>query len=624
MGGAIWIRESADSALQLHYQINLKQTSLAEDHEAQVKHGRLLERLLESAEPTLVAPHSEGSDASGNPTEYLLVVGPLKVDQQVVGLVEIFQRPGAGPTTQRGYLRFLKQMSDIASDYLSNHQIRSFADQQAMWQQLEQFVRLVHQGLDTEQTVYTIANESRRLLGCDRVSVAIANGRRMRIRSVSGLDSIERRAEQVKKLGVLATRVCRAGEPLWYSGDDTDLPPQIENKLHDYVDKSHSKMLAIIPLHETQSADSETGSAGPRIGRPLGALIVEQLKDSQVSPTLEKRVEVVVEHSQTALSNAREHNGIFLMPLWRTLGRFTSHFRGGNLMRTALGIGALTTLTFFLCGFPYAFSLGASGVLKPQIQHEVFAQVDGVLEDVLIPDGYGTIVEEGQKLAIMSNNDLKVEIENLEGEINRTRKQMDALQFSRVEDMDRIDAITLSGEFAKAAEEEKSLRRRLEIKLSQLAQLEVRSPARGRVVNWQVRQNLLRRPVNRGQNLLTIVDPETEWEIELEMPERRVSHLMKAKRDSKSPLNVTFSLVSHPGEEFTGKLISIDQKLEVHSDDGNSARVKVAFDNQQVAQDLLRSGTRVTAKVHCGERAIGYVVFHELIETVQSTVMFWF
>ena len=283
VGGAIWIRDAVDGPLQLHYQINLKETSLAEDQAAQAQHSLLLNKLVEAAEPTLVAPQSGGSvghDHAGNPTKYLLVVGPLRIDQQIVGLVEIFQRPGAGPTTQRGYLRFLKQMCDIASEYLSNHQIRSFADQQAMWQQLEQFIRAVHQGLDTEQTTYTIANEARRLLECDRVSVAIAHGRRMRICSVSGLDSIERRAEQVKQLGALATRVCRAGEPLWYEGDDTDLPPQIEKKLHDYVDKSHSKMLAIIPLNKIHT-DDDSKSRSPSGSKPLGALIVEQLKDTR-------------------------------------------------------------------------------------------------------------------------------------------------------------------------------------------------------------------------------------------------------------------------------------------------------------------------------------------------------
>ncbi len=626
VGGAIWIRDAEDSPLQLHYQINLKQTTLADDEQAQKQHGQLLNKLVEAGEPMLVAPQSgtASDEDAGNPTEYLLVVGPLIIDQQPIGLVEIFQRSGAGPTTQRGYLRFLNQMCEIASEYLSNQRLRSFAEQQSMWQQLEQFIRTVHQGLDTDQTVYTIANEGRRLIDCDRVSVAIAQGRRMRIRSVSGLDSIERRAEQVKKLGGLATSVCRTGKSLWYNGDDSDLPPQIEKKLHDYVDKSHSKMLAIVPLKEVQPLDSESATNATAVGKPIGAIIVEQLKDSRISPTLEKRVEIVVEHSQTALTNSFEHNGIFLMPVWRALGRLMSLFRGGNLVKTTFAIATLGLVVAFLCWYPYAFALGASGVLKPQIQHEVFAQVDGVLQEILIPNGSDAIVDEGQTLAMMSNNDLRVEIDHLEGELNRTRKQMDTLQFSRVEDMDRIDAIMLSGEFSKAQVEEKSLQRRLEIKRNQEKLLEIRSPARGRVVNWQVRQNLLRRPVNRGQNLITIVDPDTEWEIELEMLERRVAHLMTSIRNAKNPLQVTFALVSHPGEEFTGRVVSVDQKLEVHSDDGNSALVRIAFNNQQVPEDLLRSGTRVTAKVHCGKRSIGYVVFHELIETVQSSVMFWF
>jgi multidrug resistance efflux pump len=626
VGGAIWIRDSANEPLQLHYQINLIKAGLTADPQAQVQHGLLLNKLADGGEPTLVAPNSgtRENNEAGNPTEFLLVVGPLVIDQQTVGLVEIFQRPGAGPTTQRGYLRFLMQMCEIASEFLCNQRLRLFAEQQLMWQQLEHFIRTVHQSLDTDTTVYTIANESRRLIDCDRVSVALARGNRCRIKSVSGLDSIERRAEQVKLLGSLSTKVIRAGQPLWYNGNDADLPPQIESRLHEYVDKSHSKMLAIIPLKHVNVAANDSASANSTRGKPIGALIVEQLKDSQISPTLEKRVEVVVEHSELALTNAVEHNSIFLMPLWKTLGRFTSLFRGEKLFKTGLVVATVAVLAAFLCWFPYPFSLGAKGSLTPEIQHEVFAQVAGVLQEIHIENGSDMIVESGQKLATMTNNDLRVEIENLEGELNQTRKQMETLQFSGATDMEQLDGIILSGEFEKAREKAISLERRLQIKLAQASLLEIRAPARGRVVNWQVRQNLLHRPVSRGQNLMTIIDPDTQWQVELEMPERRVSHLLEAMRASEQPLKVKFTLVSHPGQELTGQLLNVDQKLDVHSDEGNSALVRVAFDNTQVDPELLRSGTRVSAKVECGQRPVGYVIFHELIETVQSSLLFWF
>ena len=108
------------------------------------------------------------------------------------------------------------------------------------------------------------------------------------------------------------------------------------------------------------------------------------------------------------------------------------------------------------------------------------------------------------------------------------------------------------------------------------------------------------------------------------MPERRLAHLSRAMEKSDEPLRVTFALLSWPGKEFAGELISVDQKLDVYSDEGNAALVRVRFQNDEIQQELLRSGTRVTGKVHCGTRSIGYALFYELIETVQSKWQFWF
>ena len=630
VGGAIWVKPTSDSPLQLGYQINLKQTGIVENAQAQQQHGLLLNQLLESGEPDLVAPLSgtEQSTDAGNPTEFLLIVGTLKIDQETTGLVEIFQRPGAGPATQRGYLRFLSQMCEIASDFLRTQQLRTFQEQQLVWQQLEQFIRQVHCGLDTDQTAYSIANEGRRLLDCDRVSVAILEGQRATIRAVSGLDSIERRADQVKKLGALASRVIRAGQPLWYAGDDDDLPPQIEKRLHEYVDRSHTKLLAIIPLAQVDPEASEESSleksARPKPAKMLGALIIEHLTDSTIQESLKKRVQVVTEHSELALSNTSEYNSIFMMPVWRALGKATSLVRGGNLVKTVSVVLALVVIGAFLSLFPYPFALGSKGRLTPETQHEVFALVDGVLTDILVSDNADSLVSKGQLLARMTNSDLMLEIENLDGELQRVRKSLGAMLRARNQEMSHYERILLNGEYSEALETQKSLEQKLKIKRAEAESLNVVSPADGQVINWQIRQNLLRRPVNRGQKLMTVVDPNTVWQIELEMPERRVSHLIEANQQSEDGLDVTFALASYPGKEFRGKLLSIDQQLNVYSDEGNSVLVRVQFENDQVPKDLLRSGTRVKAQVQCGERSIGYVVFHDLIETIQSTFLFWF
>ncbi len=175
VGGAIWtVTETGQ--LSLEYQINLRETRLAESEEDQVRHGRLLRKVMTGGEGMLMAPHSGGRAAPRTARirpNFLLVLGPLKTANETAGVMEIFQRPGSSVTVQRGYLRFLMQMCELASEYLKSRKLQHFTDRQALWAQLEQFTRLVHKGLDPRETAYTIANEGRRLIECDRVSVAI-------------------------------------------------------------------------------------------------------------------------------------------------------------------------------------------------------------------------------------------------------------------------------------------------------------------------------------------------------------------------------------------------------------------------------------------------------------------
>ena len=630
-GGAIWIRQSAEEPLKLIYHINLKNTVLANDPTAQRQHAALLKKVADAGEPEIIAPHSQGLKANqaGNPTDNLLILGPLIVNNETIGLVEILQRSGAGPTTQRGYLRFLMQMCDIASDFLTNEKIRSFSSQQTMWSKFEQFIKSVHNGLDTKQTAYVIANEGRRVIDCDRVSVVLKKGRRCKVESVSGLDSIERRADQIKRLGSLAKTTIKGSAPIWYDGDDSQLPPQIETKLQKYVDQSHSKMVAIVPLYRQSRDLEETSETRPaKKGKPIGALIVEQLKDSRVTADFRKRVDVVAEQAQTAITNSQEYNEIFLLPLWKAIGKFTSAMRGGRLVKTIATVGVLCAVGAFLYLFPYPFSVGAKGKLIPQQQHQVYAQVDGVVKELFVSDLGDTVVEKGQVLANLSSNDLAVVIENLTNSIEEVQARLKTSEALRTQDsLDTFQQTTLQIDIEQARQEIIGLNNELQLRIEEAEHLVIKAPISGVVTNWQARQNLIRRPVERGQNLMTIIENDATWMLELELPERRVGHMIgaasEAAKNREAP-KVTFSLVSHPGAEFEGRMMLVDHQIDAHSDEGNTCLIRVSFDNDTIDHDLLRKGTRVNAKIHCGERSVGYVMFHEAIEAIHSSYLLWF
>ncbi len=56
-------------------------------------------------------------------------------------------------------------------------------------------------------------------------------------------------------------------------------------------------------------------------------------------------------------------------------------------------------------------------------------------------------------------------------------------------------------------------------------------------------------------------------------------------------------------------------------DIGSAVRIRVAIDAQQLPE--LKTDATVAAKIHCGQRSLGYAWFHDLIDTVQSRVLFW-
>ncbi len=385
-GGVVWTT-GENGQLALQYQVNLQQTGLLEDEEKQKRHSRLLYKLLGNPDVAggnglLVPPHSGfGEDDAANPTDSLLVFGPLRTDLEMVGLVEIFQRNEVAVQVQQGYLRFVVQMCQLAGDFLKSHQLRHFSDRQVLWSRLEDFTRSVHTSLEPILTAYTIANEARRLIECDRVSVAIRRGNRCTIEAVSGQDVFDKRSNTVRLLGRLASAVVATGEPVWYAGDTRDLAPQVEDAVQEYVDDAHSKMIAILPLGRPKPDQDADEQDKDDAEGPVGALIVEQIEDNRVAPAMAQRVDVVCQHSSIALANAMEHQNLFLMPLWRAIGKSKFMVQARTLPKTIMVAIALLVVIVALFVFPADFDLHAKGTLEPVERKDVYTVTEGQINE---------------------------------------------------------------------------------------------------------------------------------------------------------------------------------------------------------------------------------------------------
>ncbi|MBL9125498.1 MAG: HlyD family efflux transporter periplasmic adaptor subunit, partial [Planctomycetaceae bacterium] len=616
IGGAVWAPGDT-GALELQYQINLQRTGLAENPQHLQQHGRMLHQVIQSGDGMLVAPHSgaAGADQAGNPTEFLLVMVPLKVEQKVQGIVEVFQRPGGRPETQRGYLKFLLQMGDLAADYLKSRQLRQYTDREQLWSQLENFTRTAHTSLELRETAYTIANEGRRLIECDRVSVALRKGRHCRIEAISGQDTFDKRSNTVLMLNRLATAVVRTGDPLWYTGDTEDFAPQVEEAIQAYVDDSHSKTVIVLPLRRPRPPGEKSEREDI-----VGALIVEQIENARTSAGMQHRVDVVAEHSALALANAQAHHQLFLMPVWRTLGK-ARHALGAHTVPKAVGIlAALAVAAVLLCTVPKDFELEGRGRLLPVKRQNVFAKVDGIVTKLHVE--HGTEVKENALLAELRNTDLNVRIEGVLGQKASTQNQIDAfLHMLHGKEVDEKQRAEVYAQIPPLEETLKSLDAQLKILVEEQQNLQVLSPADGIITSWDVERTLNRRLVKKGQRLLEVADPQGDWELEIKLPEDRVGHVERAQvAAGDRPLLVKYILMTDPGTERVGTVEEIHGAAEVRGEEGNTILLRVKIQQEDVPS-YSRPGAAVTARIDCGRKPIGYVWFHDLIEFVQSRIL---
>ncbi len=628
VGAAVWTI-SEGGRPRLEYQISLSETLLDPQSDDTARHLKMLQAVVARGEPQLIPPLASANDpeAGANPTRNLLVVAPLKSDGNIEGVVEIFQRPDSQPVTQRGYLRFLVQMCELASEWLKSRKLKQFSDRHSLWAQADHFSRLVHEGLNARETAYTIANEGRRLIGCDRVAVAFKKGSKCVVEAISGQDTLDNRSNIVAALNLLATRVVATGEPLWYEGINDDLPPQVEEAIERYVEESYAKSVTVLPLRRPRPSDAESSSiaaANAEIENTdplevIGAIIVEQIESDLPREVIAPRVDLVYEHSARALSNALEHSNLFLMPLWRAIGQAAWIVRARTLPKTLTITGIVLAILLAMAVVPWSYNMKAKGLLQPTVKTDVFTTVDGVVKKVLVNDG--EMVTKGQVLVELQNPDLELQYSDVIGQQATSQEQLISVERSIAQErsLDAAERAKLFGQRAQLRQRLQSLEEQEKIIVAKRAQLSVRSPIDGQVITWDVKKMLAQRPVSTGQVLMTVADPSSEWELELFMPERRAGKVDTAQKDMQADLPVSYILATEPDRSLSGTVKAIDETLIMHPEEGHVMRVRVKIDKADVPEP--RPGATVTAKVYCGVRPIGWCWFHEAVEWVQA---WWF
>ena len=650
---AVWIR-TPQGNLVIQCQMQMRELNLDGTPDARPMHDELLRQAALQAKGGVIAPHfshnfgGAADQVAGNPTDYAILLVPIMQEKKVIGLLEVWQDPTRTQQVTNNLFQFMVRMSAFVSLFNRNHQLRQMLGQQELWLKLETFARQIHNSLHVTEVSYLIANEARRLIEADRISVATRPNRKCSVTAISGADVVEKRSNLVQLMRKLFDRVIEWGEKLIYTGTKDDaLPPKVLKALDAYLAESNSKILVIVPLQDEREKD--------RKKKARSALMMECFETNLPPEQLLARLDVVGRHACTALYNAQEYRRIPMRFIWLPLAYLQDGLGGkAKAITTAVAAG-VTLLALALIFVPFPLKMEANGQILPIDRVQIFAPMAGTITD--IPKGLksGSKVAKGQVLFEMYDlelrkqvNDLQTEIAILQGKAGPAAKPNDAGENkSESAIAARADGIRLQ----KTSETLENLRRRTNADLTRPGRFFVTAPRTGMILTGDFRERFQGMSVKPNEPLMRIgfTDPENprvaDWEIELKIPQKNVGQVFRAfeKLPPKAELDVDVLFMSQPDAgSFRGKLRKdkIASQATTQKDDNNESEPVVlawlrinphkdANGNDDIPADrritpslLLSSGSEVHTRVRCGYHPMGYSLFYGVYEFMYEKVVF--
>ncbi|QDV46609.1 HlyD family secretion protein [Stieleria neptunia] len=513
----------------------------------------------------------------------------------------------------------------------------------------ERALRHFHRDLDVTGTAYRIANESRRVLSLDRVTVLVAKRSRLRVESVSGVAVVDRRANAIAAAETLAQRALVLGRPIKLPSS-APLPPQLADPLDDYLEETDVASVWVMPLYQPRASNASHGNrhrssaidvTEPSRGdytddqtsdaEPIGVLLLESFaEDAEVEPTAAMRD--VAAEAAVALANAREHHRIFGLRVLKTLGDWIG---GRRLPYTTLGLVATALLLIAATVIQVDHKIIATGFAEPSSQQNVFARTDGVVKAILVRDGQR--VSAGDVLMRLENADLESTAESLSGEIQTTAQRLTSIRSMLLDPAtDAKQSGRMAIEQRQLQSELNNLQSQLDLVRRQLSELEITAPIDGVVSAWQLKRKLSDRPVARGNHLLSIVRTDGPWQLRLEIPDKDAAEIRRASTAVEAP-KVEFAAASHPESTFVATLQSvagvarrnaqgltvIDAVATVDPPDHQPDDADHRFGTQTFASADAHNGVEATAKIHCGRRSLLGSWFGDVSDFVHRNLLFY-
>lgn len=636
-GAAFWLRDRDQLSLKAVAGRTPSDSTASEQILA--KRQASIRQVIREGRPQLIRLQNEANEDLGS-----FVFAPIVRQDELGGIVEIFLPPGRNAEESSRAVQ-VAQEQFVALDWNASEALSTPAMPAAVpllpngaqpqtvatapaatsrlpdWAAVMKWLLHIQSRSRVKEIAQAAANEGRTLFAADRVSIALKRGRKTKIAAVSGQQDIHPRAQLVKALGDLAKLVMQTGVPLRVPEELDQMSPELEAPLSELVHVGGAQCLVVVPLQgpkpEGNPSEPKSRAAREKDDQEIiGAMIVEQFEHMESTPELQAHLDLVTDHLGATLKTAQDYESIFLLPVWRATGTAWKWLRKHQIVTLAV-LAALVAVTIGLIYVPWDYRVEGTGRLMPRLQRDVFAPWDGYVAELTVHSG--DRVKAGDVLMKLQNNEMRTEQVRVRNEYNTKRKQVNTLlsQWDAAEKAaDRVESTRLQGKITESEVEISGLRDQLATLDERLERMTVKAPIDGVVTTFQVEQLLMNRPVARGDVLVQVMDDRDAWQLELEVAEHRMGHLRKARATLGEERPIEYRLLTKPDATYQARLTTVGTRVVNSEDAGSIVEVRADLDSPQQAD--LAIGAEVRARISCGPKPLGYVLFGDVIEFVQK------
>lgn len=576
-------------------------------------HQRMLIEVGNAGGPVIVPPGAGWeSTEPGNPTDQLAAVLPVPVDpdEPTQWMLEFFIPPGGGPAAQRGYLRFLAQMADLAGDFVRSDRLRELRRQVEFQDRFHLLLNQLYQQDDKRLVYQGLVDGLVTLLRAERISLATCEAGTCRLLAVSGVDQLDQRAAAVRVLAHIAAegdprRTWTAAEASAEEKAERETSHQLLGPESQGTDRE-GEPLEVLELRGVAVLD-ESGQY---------RLVVEDRQGMRPEPELDANWEF---HARQLGRILCERPSVWPFGFGTPKQRIQTTW----LRRAAVPLGVLTVLTITAL-LPFPLTVAVEGRLTPLTFTTHYAPRDGIITEILVQ--HGEPVTEGTPLIRMVDASLEHNLANLTGRQAVLEQRYQELmrqknRQSRQGNVQNGDVETLLQQIRICEEEMQTVRAELQIARESHDALLIRSQSAGIVDAWQVEQRLSDRPVQRGLPLIRVVPQQDYWSIEADIPQNRLDHVIAAQLAS-SDLRARVSVPSFPSLKFEAELREIGPAVRPAGSIETVGKATFQVDPQELP--LRQWGAPVKLAIPCGSRPLVYIFCQDLIRMIQGTMkLYW-